>query len=126
MTDFHTNERVMVFIPSETTGKNRKFARPYHGPYCIITITPTNDEIQLIERPLEPTIFVAIDRLRRCYPEQTDQCWTGHKKRRIPATSNKPTEESRPATQPLWSRDGPCPVPRKPMARSIDLLVLLC
>ena len=73
---------VMVFMPSEVTGKNRKLARPYHGPYRIIAVTPTNAEVKLIERVSEPSIFVAIDRLHKCYPEVPDTCWTGRKQTR--------------------------------------------
>ena len=84
---FLVGDHVMVFMPSETVGKNRKLARPYHGPYRVVHITPTNAEVRLIEHPTEPSIFVAIDRLRKCYPEQTDDCWLGTKKK-IPKKRN--------------------------------------
>ena len=74
-------------MPSETVGKNRKLARPYHGPYRVVHITPSNAEVRLIEHPTEPSIFVAIERLRKCYPEQTNDCWLGTKKR-IPKKRN--------------------------------------
>ena len=54
---FQVGDRVMVFMPSETIGKDRKLARPYHRPYRVINITPTNAEVQLIQYPSEPTIF---------------------------------------------------------------------
>ena len=41
-TIFRVGDRVMVFMPSEVTGKNRKLARLYHGPYQVMSITPTN------------------------------------------------------------------------------------
>ena len=84
---FLVGDRVMVFMPSETVGKNRKLARPYHGPYRVVHITPSNAEVRLIEHPTEPSIFVAIERLRKCYPEQTNDCWLGTKKR-IPKKRN--------------------------------------
>ena len=75
----------MVFMPSDVTGKDRKLAHPYHGPFRIICVTPTNAEVQLIERPHDQSIFyeVAMERLRKCYPEQTNDCWTGWKGKRI-------------------------------------------
>ena len=76
---YRVGDRVMVYMPSEVTGKNRKLARPYHGPYRITAVTPTNAEVILIERASEPSIFVAISRLRKCYPEISDTCWTGRK-----------------------------------------------
>ena len=92
---FQVGDRVMVFMPSETVGKNRKLARPYHGPYHVINVTQTNAEVQLIECPSEPSMFVAIDRLRKCYPEQTNDCWLGHKKKIPKKRSAKlPTSES--------------------------------
>ena len=76
---YNIGDRVMVFMPSDVTGKDRKLARPYHGPFRIIDLTRTNAEVQLIGRPQDQTIFVAIDRLRRCYPELSDKSWTGRK-----------------------------------------------
>ena len=49
-----------MFMPSETTRKDHKLTRPYHGPYCIVSLTATNAEVKLIERPREPSIFVAV------------------------------------------------------------------
>ena len=46
---YRVGDRVMVFMPSEVTGKDRKLARPYHGPFRIIHLTPNNAEVQLIE-----------------------------------------------------------------------------
>ena len=82
-TTFKTGDRVMVLMPSDTTGKNRKLARPYHGPYRIVNLTATNAEVTLIEYPKDPPIFVAIDRLRRCYLEQSDAAWTGRKRKAV-------------------------------------------
>ena len=31
--DFHKGDRVMVYMPREQSGRNRKLARPYFGPY---------------------------------------------------------------------------------------------
>ena len=78
---YRVGDRVMVFMPSETTGKDRKLARPYHGPYRVVNLTATNAEVKLIERPKEPSIFVAIDRIRKCYPEQSNVTWTGRKRK---------------------------------------------
>ena len=71
----------MVYMPGDVIGKNWKLARPYHGPFRILSLTPTNTEAQLIEKPGDPSLFVALSRLRRCYPEMTDASWTGRKKR---------------------------------------------
>ena len=79
-TTYHVGERVMVYMPGTVSGKRWKIVRPYHGPYRVINMTPTNAEVQLVENPGEPSIFVALSRLRRCYPELPNTSWTGGKK----------------------------------------------
>ena len=93
----------MIFMRSETTGKDRKLARPYHGPYRVVSLTATNAEVQLIENPKESSIFVALDRLRKCYPEQSNATWTGRKRKSTkrgsksvqPKTSERPSDRVR-------------------------------
>ena len=63
--NYHVGDCVMVYMPSEATCKNRNLVRPYHGPYRIVAVTPTNAEVKLIEQVSQPSIFVAIDRLRK-------------------------------------------------------------
>ena len=70
-------------------------------PIRILGITPTNAEVQLIENPGEPSLFVAISRLRRCYPELPDTSWTGARKRK--RARSRPAD---PPTQPV-QRTGP-------------------
>ena len=90
---YRVGDRVMVFMPSETTGKDRKLARPYHGPYRVVNLTDTNAEVKLIEKPKEPSIFVALERLRKCYPEQSNATWIGRK--RTSSKKNRRSVESR-------------------------------
>ncbi len=63
----------MVQMPSECQGKDWKLARPFHGPYRVLQVTPTNVEVRLVDQPKSDSIFVALERVRRCYPEQGDQ-----------------------------------------------------
>lgn len=80
--EYRVGDRVLVYMPGDVTGKDWKLARPYHGPYRIVQVTPTNAEVQLIEKPSDPTIFVALSRVRKCYPEiPSNASWTGRKKR---------------------------------------------
>ena len=51
----------MVYMPSEVTGKNRKLARPYHGPYHIVAVTPTNAEVKLSELVNHPSLLRSTD-----------------------------------------------------------------
>ena len=71
----------MVYMPKEVSGKDRKLARPFHGPFRVVSLTQTNAEVQLVVRPEDPPLFVAIDRLLKCYTEMTDESWTGRQHR---------------------------------------------
>ena len=78
---YRVGERVVFYMPSEVTGKNRKLARPYHGLYPFVAVTPPMQKWSWSSEPvshLHP-IFVAINRLRKCYRELSDTCWTGRK-----------------------------------------------
>lgn len=75
--DLKVGERVMVYTPSEIQGRDRKLARPFHGPYRVITLTPANVEVHLVDAPKQDSIFVSLDRVGRCYPELGDSIWIG-------------------------------------------------
>ena len=51
--------RVMVKMPGEV-GKSRKFASPFHGPFRVISVTPTNVEVKLVDQPSAESIFVSL------------------------------------------------------------------
>ena len=59
-TSFNVGDRLLVYIPSEVKGKNWKLKRPFHGPYCIISLTNCNAEVQLLNGK-EELIFVSLD-----------------------------------------------------------------
>ena len=76
---------------SAVTGKAWKLARPYHGPYRTrVECNPTNVEARIVDDPDAETIFVAVNRVRPCYPEQTNTLWKGQQKRKS-GTVSKPT-----------------------------------
>ena len=62
-------DRVMVYFPDQVKGKVWKLARPYHGPYEVITLTNTNTEVCLVGSSKNDSIFVVLDRIRAC-PEE--------------------------------------------------------
>ena len=95
-------------MPGDIAGKDWKLARPYHGPYCIISLTPANAEVQLIECPSDPALFVAISRLRRCYSEiPKDASWTGrNKKTKRKRRSGRSQEKSKSQTEHLPQKEG--------------------
>lgn len=75
-------DRGMIHMPSAVTGKAWKLARPYHGPYRVLNVTPTNIEARLVDDPSSESIFVAVNRVRPCYNGVPDESWTGRKKSR--------------------------------------------
>ena len=99
-------DRVMVYFPGQVKGKAWKFARPHCGPYKVLSLTPTNAEVQLLDCPGDMSIFVALDRVRRCYDEMTDEVWLGHgvrrkKKKQAVKHSGSPTPEPAEYTGPV-------------------------
>ena len=96
----------MVYMPAKVKGKDRKIAHPYHGPYRVLSLTPTNAEVRLIDDPTNEPIFVALERIRLCYPEQGGTTWTGRqkKKRRSKRTKTQGEPSSVPPSAP---RSGP-------------------
>ena len=48
-----------------------------HGPYRVLSVTPTNVEARLVDHPDADPIFVAVSRVRPCYPELSNLTWTG-------------------------------------------------
>ena len=93
-------------MPSEAQGKTWKLAWPFHGPYRVLQTTPINVEVCLVDKPESDPIFVALDRVRKCYPGQGYWTWTGHK-RRCHKSRQKPSKEVQspndPATEMCYS-----------------------
>ena len=87
-------DRVMVYFPNQVKGKAWKLARPYFGPYKVLSLTPTNAEVQLMNAPNDGSIFVSLDRVRLCYEEMTDDVWAGPS-HRTPKRSQKATQPER-------------------------------
>ena len=58
--DLRVGERLIVLMPSESQGKNWKLARPFHGPYRVLQVTPTNAEVRLVDQPKGESIFVTM------------------------------------------------------------------
>ncbi len=77
-------------------------ARPYFGPYTVVSLTPTNAEVKSAD---DSSIFVSLDRVRLCYDEMTNDVWTGTNKRSRKQKSI-PTEDPKVAerTEPVVTR----------------------
>ena len=86
-----------------------KLTRPYHGPYRVVSLTPSNAEVVLIDKPKNASIFVALSRVRRCYEEMRDDTWTGPKRKRGGQQAKKQVEAPAPESSdaPLHPRQGP-------------------
>ena len=99
-----TGNRVMVQFPNEIKEKSWKLARPYFDPYTVVSLTPTNAEVKLLQSTDDSSIFVSLDRVRLCYDEMTDDVWTGTNKR-LRKQKSIPTED--PKVKPVAKRTGP-------------------
>ena len=94
-TKFQVGDRVLVHMPAEMQGKERKLSCPFHGPYLITALTDCNAEVQLVGST-QATIFVSLDRVRPCPKEAgSDVAWTGKSKSPKRArSSNRQTQNS--------------------------------
>ena len=77
---FSVGDRVMTYMPGAVQGKNWKLTRSFYGPYRILSLTPTNAEIRLVDKPSDPAIFVSLNRLQPFYSELSD-VWSGKSRR---------------------------------------------
>ncbi len=100
---FRVGDRVMIHMPSAITGKSWKLAQPFHGPFRVLSVTPTNVEARLVDDPDAKSIFVAVNRVWPCSSSLPDASWTGTAKRRKPRKSETQTETKIDGT----SRAGP-------------------
>lgn len=51
----------MVYMPKETTRKQRKMVRPHFGPYCVIEVHPNGVTVRPVNRPKDTPIRVSQD-----------------------------------------------------------------
>ena len=79
---FTVGDRVMIFMPHETTGKKRKLALPYHGPYRVMDVHLNGLNVKPVDRPGDNPIRVNVDRVTRCYLELPNVSWLGPNTRR--------------------------------------------
>lgn len=75
-------DRVMVFMPQEVSGKQRKLARPYYGPYRVIDIHPNGVTVRPVDKPNDGPVRVNMDRVTCCPLELPDTSWLGSRKTR--------------------------------------------
>ena len=72
----------MVYMPQETTGKQRKQARPHFGPYRVIEVHPNGVSVRPVDRPKETPIRVNMDHISLCHTELPDSSWLGNRRRK--------------------------------------------
>ena len=87
--NFRVGERVFLFKPADKTGEAKKFARPYHGPFRIIDLDVNTARIRRVDKPEEEAILVALNRLRRCPSEVSDEFWPPDKQKKRGKSTTK-------------------------------------
>ena len=60
---FREGDCVMVYMPVERTGKNRKLSRPYFGPYQVLEVHPNSLTMRPVDHPNEQSIRVNQDQV---------------------------------------------------------------
>ena len=114
-------QRVMVYMPNDAQGKTWKLARPFHGPYRILSLTPTNAEVRLVDDPKSKSIFVSLQRVRKCHDELPDVPWKGSSTQ-LTASSSQSSAQQKGTSLSSTATDtaGTGPVTRS-RARAADL-----
>ena len=79
---FVIGDRVFVYMPASKSSQAYKFAKPFEGPYRIIAMYDNGADVRLVDRPTAPPIRVALDRLRHCPGQITENSYKRAKKRR--------------------------------------------
>ena len=82
----------MVHMLQSVSGKAWKLASPFYGPYRVLSLTSTNAEVKLIDKPDSESIFVALNRVSLCYPELPSKSWSGQKPNSTPGKPVKDTQ----------------------------------
>lgn len=97
MSKFAVGQRVLVYIPTEKMGKERKMNRPNYGPFYIRTLTENNAEVELATDATDRR-FVALERLRPCPLEiPSDQVYIGRRPKRRRRKKRSDAQTSRPS-----------------------------
>ena len=65
-------------MPGAMRGKAYKFARAFHGPFCIVEMMENEAIVKPVDCPQEDSVRVTIDWLRACPVEVPDQSWPSH------------------------------------------------
>ena len=81
---------MFVYMPAAQSGKAYKLARPYHGPYRVVTCSDNTVEVRPVDRPKANSIHVALDRVRVCPEEIPDVFWP---RKTCPSTETTDTAE---------------------------------
>ena len=68
-TSFHVGDRVFVHMPALKTGPAHKLARPFKGPYQVLTTYSNGAEVVPVDRSRAAPICVTFNQLRQC-PEE--------------------------------------------------------
>ena len=91
---FRVGDRVFLHKSSAKVGKAYKFARPFHGPYRILELTPNDARLTPVDKPQEEPVFVALDRLRKYPDELEDTFWPTRSQQSRKKLSKLPDRES--------------------------------
>lgn len=75
-------DRVMIYMPHEASGKQRKLALPYHGPYRVLDVTPSGVSVRPVDRPKDEPILVNLERVTKCPEVLLDVWWLGPRRKR--------------------------------------------
>ncbi len=103
-------DRVFVYMPSAKKGKAHKFARPFHGPFRVIELTSNDAKVIPVDKPHDPPIYVALERVRLCPDELPEGEFWPSRRRGTAKTSGNTTTVQEQADRDPPADDLPTPV----------------
>lgn len=71
-------DRVFIYMPRAKQNRHHKFARPFHGPYCVVEKDSNTVLARPVNQPNSQPIRVSLSRVRPCPSQLADIYWPSH------------------------------------------------
>ncbi len=105
---YSVGERVFVYMPAAKASKAYKFARPFYGPYRVVTVYDTGLEVRPVDRPQETPFRISFVRVRRCPEQIPDTFWplkASSRQTSQARTTSSPNQDSAASSSPTKGPD---------------------
>lgn len=100
-------DRVFIYMPAAKQNLHHKFARPFYGPYRVLSRDANTLTARPVNQPSSKSIRVSLSRVRLCPSQIEDVFWSGNKSEDLPtaATSSSFGEDSHESSESMSTTD---------------------